>query len=129
MSLLRLATAAAAVLAATPALATGTIGCRSTISPTDGPQLWLTVGNAPGSGVIQATLEQGNQRLTTGEGQGAPRIGQSWLDRTSLRLTIIDANAEQELVRLETWRRAGTSYLGTLRHGGRTWRVRCSEEG
>ena len=34
----------------------------------------------------------------------------------------------EEIARLETWRRAGTSYLGTLRYDGRTWRVRCSEE-
>lgn len=121
--------AAALLCAATPAFATSTIGCRSTISPTDGPQLWLVIGNAPGSGVIQARIEHGNQRFATGEGRGAPQIGQSWLDRNSLRLSIIDANAEHEIVRLETWRRAGTSYLGTLRYGGRTWRVRCSEEG
>ncbi len=121
--------AASLLCAATPAFATGTIGCRSTISPTDGPQLWLVIGNAPGSGVIQARLEQGNQRFTTGEGQDAPRIGQSWLDRNSLRLAIIDANAEYEVLRLEAWRRSGSSYFGTLRHGGRTWRVRCSEEG
>lgn len=122
-------TAAALLCIATPAFATGTIGCRSTISPTDGPQLWLVVGNAPGSGVIQARLEQSGRSFTTGEGQDAPRIGQSWLDRHSLRLTIIDANAENEVARLETWRRSGTSYFGNLRHGGRTWRVRCSEEG
>jgi hypothetical protein len=129
MSFLRLAIASAALLAATPAFATSTILCRSTVSPTDGPQLWLSVGNGPGSGVIQARLAQGGRTITTGEGQRAPVIGQSWLDRNSLRLTMIDANAENEILRLETWRRSGWSYFGTLRHGGRTWRVRCSEEG
>ena len=122
-------TAAALLCTATPALATGTIGCRSTISPTDGPQLWLTIGNAPGSGVLQARLEQTGRGFTTGEGQGAPVIGQSWLDRRSLRLTVIDANAETEILRLEAWKRTGWSYFGTLRYGGRSWRVRCSEEG
>ncbi len=124
-----LAVAAATLLAAGPAFATGSILCRSTISPTDGPELWLVTGTAPGSGVVQARLVQGNQGFTTGEGQDAPVLAQNWLDRASLRLVIIDANAEREIARLETWRRAGTSYLGTLRYGGRTWRVRCSEEG
>ena len=122
--------AAAALLStATPAFASSSMLCRSTISPTHGPQLWLVLGPIPGSGIFQARLEQGNQGVATGEGQNAPRVGQSWLDRHSLRLSIIDANAEREIARLEAWRRAGTSYFGTLRYGGRTWRVRCSEEG
>src|SRR5690606_33559125 len=74
-----LAAAAALLFMASPAFATSTILCRSTISPTDGPQLWLTVGGGPGSGIVQARLEQGNGGFTTGEGQGAPVVGQSWL--------------------------------------------------
>ena len=124
-----LAAAAVALFAASPAFATSTMLCRSTISPTDGPQLSLVIGNAPGSGIIQARLEQGSQSFTTGEGQEAPSIGQSWLDRHSLRLTIIDANAENEVLRLETWKRSGWTYFGTLRYAGRTWRVRCAEAG
>ena len=120
---------AAALGAATPAFASTTMLCRSTLSPTDGPQLWLTVGTGPGSGITQARLEQGNRSFTTGEGRGGPVIGQSWLDRNSLRLTVVDANAETEIARLETWRRRGWSYAGTLRYGGRTWQMRCSEEG
>jgi len=121
--------AVAALGGATPAFATSTIDCQSTISPTDGPRLSLVVGSGPGAGIVQARLQQGGQDLTTGHGGGAPFISQSWLDRASLRLAIVDANAETEIARLETWRRAGTSYFGTLRYGGRTWRVRCSEEG
>jgi hypothetical protein len=117
------------LLAATPAFATGAMLCRSTINPANGPELWLTVGTGPGSGIIQVRLEQGGRGFTTGEGRGAPVIGQSWLDRNSLRLTVVDANAETEVARLETWRRRGWSYSGTLRYGGRTWQMRCSEEG
>jgi hypothetical protein len=124
-----LCAATAYLLAATPAFATSTIACRSTINPTNGPAMWLTVGTGPGSGIVQARLEQGGRTFTTGEGRGAPAIGQSWLDRNSLRLTIVDANAETELARLETWRRSGWSYFGTLRYAGQTWRMRCSEEG
>ena len=118
--------AAAALAAATPAFATSTIACSSTLSPTDGPRLWLVVGTA---GISQARLEQGNQSFVTGQGANAPVIAQSWLDRNSLRLAIVTANAETEIARLETWRRAGTSYFGNLRYAGRTWRMRCAEEG
>ena len=120
---------AAFAFSATPAFATGTMLCRSTLSPTNGPELWLTVGTGPGSGIIQARLAQAGRGFTTGEGARAPVISQSWLDRNSLRLVVVDANAETELARLETWRRTGWSYFGTLRYGGQTWRMRCSEEG
>jgi hypothetical protein len=124
-----LCAATAFLLAASPALATSTMACRSTINPTNGPALWLTVGTGAGSGIIQARLEQDNRGFTTGQGARAPVISQSWIDRNSLRLVVADANAETEIARLETWRRRGWSYSGTLRYGGRTWQVRCSEEG
>jgi hypothetical protein len=118
--------AAAASCAASPAFATSTMSCGSTISPTDGPRLWLAVGAA--SSITEARLAQGNQGFTTGQGASAPVIAQSWLDRNSLRLAIVDARGT-ELARLETWRRARTVYFGTLRYDGRTWRVRCSSQG
>ena len=124
-----LAAAATTLLTATPAHATSTLACRSTISPSTGPELWLTVGAGPAAGIFQARLVQGNRSFTTGEGRDAPVIAQSWLDRASLRLVLVDANAETEIARLETWRRSGWSYFGTLRYAGRTWRVRCAEEG
>lgn len=120
--------AAGVFCAASPAFATATIECISTISPTDGPHLSLVVGSGPGVGIVQARLQQGGQDLITGREQGTPIISQSWLDRNSLRLSVVDANAEREIVRLEAWRRAGTSYFGTLRYDGRTWRVRCSAD-
>lgn len=120
--------AAALSCAASPAFATSTILCRSAISPTDGPQLALVVGSAP-SGVVQARLSLGPESFTTGVGTGAPVIGQAWLDRDMLKLDIMDANAESLIVRLDTRRRRGSDYRGILVHRGRTWRVRCSEEG
>jgi len=118
--------AAAALCAAGPAFASSTIECRSTLSPTDGPLLSLIVGTA---GIAQVRLSQGNDSWTTGQGANAPVIAQSWYDRASLRLSVVDANAETELARLETWRRRGWSYSGTLRFGGRTWQMRCAEAG
>jgi hypothetical protein len=129
---MRLATilaAAAGLTAATPALATSTILCQSTISPTDGPALSLVVGTGLGTGIIQARFELDRIRFATGEGPGAPVIGQGWIDERSLRLDIVDANAEGRIVRLDARRRSGSDYRGTLIHAGRTWRVRCSEEG
>jgi hypothetical protein len=119
--------AAALLAAASPALATSTILCRSTVSPGDGPELSLVVGNGEGIGVVQARFRLGGASLVTGGGAGAPAISQSWLDDRSLRVDIVDANAERRLVRLDT-RRRGTDYLGILIHEGRTWRVRCDSE-
>ena len=121
---------AAAILAcaASPAVATSTIVCRSTVSPLNGPELALVVGSAP-SGVVQARLSLGTESFTTGVGTGAPVIGQAWLDRDMLKLDIMDANAESLIARLDTRRRRGSDYRGILIHRGRTWRVRCSVEG
>lgn len=121
--------AAALLAAASPALATGTILCRSTISPTDGPQLSLVVGHGAGSGVSQARLTFGDQGFTTGQGADAPVIAQAWLDRYMLKLDIVDANADAVIASLDTRRRRGSDYLGMLRYRGRTWRVRCDEAG
>jgi|GEM_PF-5471861 len=121
--------AAASLCAASPAVATGTILCRSTISPADGPSLSLVVANGAAGGVIQARFALGGERFATGDGPGAPVIAQAWIDPYALRLDIADANAEARIVRLDTRRRRGADYLGILIHGGRTWRVRCGEEG
>ena len=125
---MRLASCIAAILcaAASPALATGTILCRSTISPTDGPALSLAVG---AGGIVQARLIQGGDPFTTGAGAGAPMIAQTWLDRWQLKLDIVDANADARIARLDTRRRVGEDYLGILILHGRTWRVRCEESG
>jgi hypothetical protein len=127
---MRLASCIAAVLlaAASPAFATGTILCRSTISPSAGPSLSLSVGNGLGQGVSQARLTFGSESFTTGSG-GAPVISQSWIDNEILKLDILDANFDAHLGRLDTRRLRGLSYVGTFLYRGRTWRVRCDEEG
>jgi hypothetical protein len=120
--------AAALFCAASPALATSTILCRSTTSPTHGPALSLVVGHGAASGIFQAHFRHGEESFTTGAGTGAPAIVQSWIDDRQLKLEIADANAEAIVTRLDTRRRAGSSYAGILIHRGRTWRVRCGEE-
>jgi hypothetical protein len=124
---MRIASCIAVVLsfAATPAFATGTILCRSTTSPTDGPSLALTGGR--GTGIVRARLTQNGAGFTTGAGAGAPVIAQAWVDDWQLKLDIVDANADGRIARLDTRRRAGSSYTGILIYRGRTWRVRCQE--
>lgn len=120
--------AAALAGLASPALATSTILCRSTISPGDGPALSLVVGHGEAIGVVQARVTGLGPPFVTGEGAGAPVMGQSWIDRETLRLDIVDADAGERIARLDTRRRRGSDYLGLLYHGGRTWRMRCGEE-
>ncbi len=124
---MRVASCIATVLCAVaaPALATSTISCRSTTSPTDGPALFLVVG---AGGIVQARLNESGASFTTGQSDGAPMIAQSWLDRDQLKIDILDGNADERIVRLDT-RRAGTGYTGILILHGRQWRVRCQESG
>ncbi|HST36222.1 MAG TPA: hypothetical protein VLK25_06295 [Allosphingosinicella sp.] len=127
---MRLASAIAAAFAcaASPAFASSTILCSSTVSPTDGPELWLSLGNDAAGGIFQARFGLGREQFTAGENASSPRITQSWIDARRLSLQIADANGETAVIRLDT-RRRGYDYVGILIHRGRTWRVRCSEEG
>ena len=121
--------AAALIGIASPAMATSTIACRSTISPATGPEFAVSVGNGAAGGIFQVRFDLGSEHYTTGQGANPPTIVQSWIDRRQLKVAIADSNAEEIVTRLETWRRTGDDYLGVLTHRGRTWRVRCSEEG
>lgn len=122
MSPLRLAAAALAFFAATPAFATSTIACTASGWP--GMDIMVVVG---ATGVVQATISVGGEEISTA-GENGPRIGQAWIDAAELKLDIVDANADHRLARLVT-RRQGDVYAGTLQFRGRTIRVRCSEEG
>jgi len=121
--------AAALLGIASPAVATSTIACRSTISPATGPAFDVSVGSGEAAGIFLARFALGDEHYATGQGAEAPAIVQSWIDNRQLKVAVADANAESIITRLETWRRTGNDYLGTLTHRGRTWRVRCSEEG
>jgi hypothetical protein len=118
--------AATWLAAAAPAIATGTFLCRSTINPTDGPALALSVGDG---GIVQARLVQGGPAFITGGGADAPTIAQSWIDPNRLSLDILDSRSGARLARLDTRRHGGVDYVGLLDYGGRSWRVRCRQEG
>jgi hypothetical protein len=121
--------AAALIAIASPAVATSTIACRSTISPATGPALDVSVGSGEAAGIFLVRFALGSEHYATGQGAGAPAIVQSWIDDRQLKVAIADANAESIITRLDTRRRTGNDYLGVLTHHGRTWRVRCSEGG
>ena len=121
--------AAALLGIASPAVATSTIACRSTISPATGPELDVSMGSGETASIFLARFTLGSENYATGQGAGAPTIVQSWIDERQLKVTIADANGETVITRLDTRRRTGDDYLGVLTHRGRTWRVRCSEEG
>ena len=120
--------AALALLAASPAMATGTIFCRSQLRPD--LQLYLVVGHGAEPAIAQVRLVDGTEVLVTDGAAGSPRIGQTWLDDFDLRLDVVDANHEVTIARLIAARRGPTGrYTGTMRYRGRTFSIACRPEG
>jgi hypothetical protein len=116
--------AALAALAASPALATGTIHCRAQLQPD--LELYLVIGHGAEPMIAQARLIDGSRTLVTGDGPDSPRMAQAWLDDVDLRLDIVDANHENTIARLLAVRRGPTGrYAGSLRYRGRTFAVTC----
>ena len=103
--------------AAAPAHATGGMSCS-----TSGPkpiEVHLVFGHAIGAPLISVMLIDGGTEVLAEKAQW-------WLDRSELRLLLIDPNAEREEVLIKAKAR-GNIYVGTLRRGARTLRVRCEE--
>ena len=118
--------AAAALVAASPALATGTVLCQS-------PQraslrLYLVVAYTPEPMISQVNLVGGWMDFSTGAGAASPRVTQNWYDERELKLDIVDSNAESFVARLRTRRLQVGVYAGTLLLRGRTLRVTCRNE-
>src|SRR6187549_1659625 len=119
--------AALALLSAAPAMATGTIFCRSQLQPD--LQLYLVVGHGTEPAIAQARLVDGSQVIVTDGAPGSPRLGQAWLDDFDLRLDIVDANQEVTIARLIAARRGPTGrYAGSLRYRGRTFSITCRSD-
>lgn len=125
----KLAAAAIALTAfAAPAHATGTASCRGTINPQI--RVDLVIGHMEGPVIAQVRLTDGSTSLQTGEGEAI--LSQSWIDERSLRFVIASADGSFAPSRLVAWRRSNRGeFTGSLRHGGRTYQVRCriDEEG
>ena len=102
---------------ALPAHATGGMSCS-----TSGPksiEVHMVFGHAVGAPMISVALIEGGTEVPTEKAQW-------WLDRTELRLLLIDPNAEREEVLIRA-RARGDVYIGTLKRGARSLRVRCEE--
>jgi hypothetical protein len=117
---LRLLAAAAALLAATPALATSTVRCAS--PERRAPILYVSVGSS--GGIDYAQIVEGGLEIATGIGRAYPRIGPHRVTPTRMTLDIITADTDALLARLDT-RARGAAYVGTLHYRGRAWRIRC----
>ena len=116
-----LCAATALFLAATPALATSTIHCRT--GPR-GPELWLGVGNDTRVGLFQARIVNGREEIVTGSTRRGPWIRQSFVNPRRLSLRIAAGGGRGTLAVLTATRR-GTPYIGSFTWRGRTWPARC----
>jgi hypothetical protein len=116
-----LCAAAALLLAASPALATSTIHCRTGAR---GPDLWLSISNDTRTGLFAARIVDGATEVVTDATRGGPRIVRSFVNPRRLSLRVASGGARGVLASLAAARR-GTPYVGTFTWRGRTWPVRC----
>jgi hypothetical protein len=118
-----------ALLAASPAFATGGYTCRPVSGA--GPVVSMGFGHAISSPVFVAQIQEGKRTLLASNDPKHPlRIGQSWMDRQYLWLDVIDAQATRFEAKLRATfqpKLRGRPAIGTLVRGGRTYRVRCEE--
>ena len=108
-----------ALAAATPAHATAGMDCTTGgKAPID---VSLVISRVIGGPLISAGLSDNGTEVPNS-------VAQWWLDRTELRLLLIDPHAEREEVEIRA-RARGDRYVGTLRRAGRSRPVRCEESG
>lgn len=105
--------------AATPAHATGGFSCET--RGTRKIEVNIVFSHTTGGMLLEAGLTDNGKAIATEKAQW-------WLDGTELRLLLVDPNAEVEEVEIRA-RGAGEVMVGTLKRGGRTYRVRCEESG
>jgi hypothetical protein len=88
----RFAALAACILAAGPALATGTVECEAVGG---GARVALTVGSLPVLSVVGMEIVAGDQTWSTGDdGDGGIRIGQAFQDGARWLIDATDPNVE-----------------------------------
>ena len=106
-----------ALLAASPAYASGGLVCR-----TAGPnpvEVSLVIGHT----IVPAVA---GARLTVG-GRGVPvAVAQSWLDAKEVRLELVDPNVMRRELSLRA-AKVGAFYDGSVLRGGRKSWIRCRE--
>ena len=122
--------AAAALVCAGPAFATGGMDCRPVRGR--GPALHLVVGHAVAPALVSVRMTDGLSYNSGDERMGSRglAIARSWLDDRRLWLDLADPN----LTRFEGRLRAafqpklrGRPAVGTFVRNGRTYQMRCVE--
>ena len=125
---MRHALAIAALLCASPALATGGFECRPVAGT--GPSVTVALGHGITTLPLFAVLRDGSRTLSTTGPRAALHIGQIWIDTRRLWLDLTDANITRHEAKLRAaWQPRSRSpvAVGTLWRGGRGYRVRCIE--
>src|SRR5688500_9842333 len=115
-----------ALLAATPAFATGGFDCRTT----DGSNIRMigTVGHVIASPLVAATLHLGRRTLSTTGAQPPIAIGGRWLDSREIRVALVDAQATRFEAQLRARIMTRIGATGTLWRDNVTHPVRCEVE-
>ncbi len=114
---LRILAALIALTAASPALASGGMSCR-----TGGPrpvQVDLAFGHVFGTGLVSSRLLDAGRNVPVEHPQW-------WLDRNEVRLVLTGPGAIREELRLIA-RRNGAVFDGSIWRGGKRRWVRCRE--
>ena len=114
---MRLTLLCTALLAASPAFATGGLICRT--AGGQPVELALVVSHTAVSAVVSA-------RLTDNAREIPVSLAQSWLDPAELRVDLTDRNALRHELRLRA-KANGPFYDGSLWRGGKRRWVRCRE--
>lgn len=108
---------ALALVAATPAHATGGLFCST--AGAHPIELQLVIGHNAVSAVVQARLRDNGRDVPVA-------LAQSWLERNEVRVDLVDPNALRHELRLRAKLR-GNHYDGSLWRGGKRRWVRCRE--
>lgn len=109
---------AAALLAGSPAFATGGLVCRT--AGARPLETALVISHTAVSSVVSARLTDSGREIPVA-------VAQSWLEQNEVRLDLTDRNAARHELRLRATRN-GRFYDGSIwRSGQRRW-VRCRED-
>ncbi|HEX9964771.1 MAG TPA: hypothetical protein VGB04_07290 [Allosphingosinicella sp.] len=123
---MRIAIAAAASCFSAPAAATGGFLCSPANG--DGPAISLVIGHGIPGGVIGAAIREGGRwRSTMKPGEGLV-LDQWWIDRERTWVDLVHPETGAFEARLRV-RNQGFGGTGTLVRKGRTYGVRCFQDG